>query len=300
MGKKFDVVLGNPPYQTGKGESGGKSSLWRKFTTFGFSLLKENGILSLVVPQLSNTSKDLGPIFAEHQVDFVCTDASNYFSGIGSKFVYWGVSNSPKYKPTKLINQGSYYDVTNEPIPNNPTTEGISILSKLKNISSLEEVYHDRADHNKVKVVDHEARKGVFQSPDWSKKHCFKLRRTSGDTPYFYSSESAPHHDESKITYTQSGNPHFMFHDGESDPISAVKHQSGSFLCTEEESVNMIAVFESKLSKYYQSQVKTGGMCGHMFLKPDIDYTKSYSDEDLYELYNLTAEEVAVVEASNI
>jgi len=28
---KFDIVIGNPPYQSGNGEKGGKHSLWRKF-----------------------------------------------------------------------------------------------------------------------------------------------------------------------------------------------------------------------------------------------------------------------------
>ena len=44
---KFDVVLGNPPFQSGIGE---KDSIWHKFIEKSATIVKENGYISLVHP----------------------------------------------------------------------------------------------------------------------------------------------------------------------------------------------------------------------------------------------------------
>ena len=49
--KKFDVIVGNPPYQTKSDASNTKTqSLWDKFVVKSFDLLKENGHLCMVHP----------------------------------------------------------------------------------------------------------------------------------------------------------------------------------------------------------------------------------------------------------
>ena len=50
---KFDVVIGNPPYQNKtEGNRGGSSSnpLWWEFTNIAFNIVKDNGIVSLITP----------------------------------------------------------------------------------------------------------------------------------------------------------------------------------------------------------------------------------------------------------
>ena len=49
MGKKFDVVIGNPPYQISHGGSAG-SPIWHKFVVLADSLLNEGGYISFVHP----------------------------------------------------------------------------------------------------------------------------------------------------------------------------------------------------------------------------------------------------------
>ena len=90
---KFDVTLGNPPYQSGKGEKGGASSLWRKFVKKAWGLTKDNGYMLFVVPQLPNSSNDLGNIFHKHQTTVVWDDINHHFKGVGSNFKAWAVCN---------------------------------------------------------------------------------------------------------------------------------------------------------------------------------------------------------------
>ena len=289
---KFDVIVGNPPYQSGKGEKGGSSAIWRKFVKTSFNtMLSEDGVLSFVCPKLPNSSKDLGHIFTQHQTLWVDTGVSKYFPRVGSSFIAWAVQNTPKCSKTVFVREGLSIDLTNEALPNIISKPSLSILKKIDNIGMLDMLFSESVVHVKLKEVTD------TQSPTQSEKYRYKLRRTTGENFHCYTSILPTHYHDNKITFTMSGNPDFTYHDGANDPIGAIKHMSGMLLCkTCNDAENMIRVFESKLSKFYKVLLQNGGMSGYIFLRPNIDYTRSWTDQELYEHFNLTQEEIDLIE----
>ncbi len=148
--KKFDIVLGNPPYQSMHTETQRKAknhNLWSVFTKKGFDLVDEKGFLLYVTPPawMSPSSKLLSEIFLKNQLHFVnINECSRHFRGVGSLFSYYLIEKTPIYAPTRFVydfkggskimaQKGtSIYQL--HPgikfIPQLPTPEAFSILEK--------------------------------------------------------------------------------------------------------------------------------------------------------------------------
>jgi hypothetical protein len=98
---KFDVVLTNSPYQDKReGDRKGSSDnpLWKQFTVFGFSLLKDGGIYSGVSPTtIVSGSEKFTNIFlgdkAPYNLEKVDFSADDYFN-VGIKICRWVATNT--------------------------------------------------------------------------------------------------------------------------------------------------------------------------------------------------------------
>ena len=104
---KFDVIIGNPPYQDVKeGTRSGSSSepLWWKITKISFDLLKNDGILSFVTPTtIVNGGEQFTELFlgknAKYDLKKVDFSADNHFK-VGINICRWV---SKKSKPSHFI-----------------------------------------------------------------------------------------------------------------------------------------------------------------------------------------------------
>jgi 16S rRNA G966 N2-methylase RsmD len=290
LNMKFDVIIGNPPFQSGKGETGGRTALWRYFVKKSFSLLNDGGILSFVTPQFPNSSKDLGDIFVKNQTLWVNTDVKKYFKE-GSTFFTWAVKNVKKQTTTKFLFENVDIDITKNELPNIVSEKSISIIEKIKHKESIEILFSEGVNHNKLKEQTE------YQSPVYSELYCYKIRRTVGNTLYSYTSILPTYYRDNKITFTKSGKPNFKYHDGNVDPVGSIKHMSGIILCQNSDIANnMIWVFEnSKLSKFYSLCLNSGGMNGFNFIRPNINYSQPITDDMIYSYYGLTQEEIQTV-----
>jgi tRNA1(Val) A37 N6-methylase TrmN6 len=121
--EKFDVIMGNPPFQkeqsgTRKGSYGGRT-LWNKFIESSFTLLKENGYLTFINPA---NWRGLGEL--------------NYLWEIMSKKQLLYLHIYSKKQGQKLFNVGQRFDLYI--LKNTNNTKQTEIKDELGNIHSID------------------------------------------------------------------------------------------------------------------------------------------------------------------
>jgi hypothetical protein len=252
---KFDVIVGNPPFKNGN-ETGGKSSLWRKIVNKSWTLVKPNGIMTMVAPQFPNSAADLGDIFTKNQTTTVWTNISKYFPGIGSSFFAWSVTKTPNTAKTFFIDEGLHIDVTSKQLPVN--LHCIGLVDKLMQHPTFSCLSSPEYLH--TSVADGKDDKHLYSQP--GPTHPYTIRRTSGDTYAMWGAVKPTDYDTPKVTMTFSGHPHYKYH-SKSDPIGTIKFQSGYIIVKNKtQGENLIKLYESKLYVFLQKQLGTGGMRG--------------------------------------
>ncbi len=133
-GMKFDVIIGNPPYQSANGggskRGSANSPLWMKITQQSLSLLKDNGIMSFITPtNIVNGGDMLTRDFlgSNRKYDIKTLDLSiNKHFKIGIPVCRWVLKNSLTKGNTVNVNDGRVIDTTETTkISDNPMLDSI-------------------------------------------------------------------------------------------------------------------------------------------------------------------------------
>jgi hypothetical protein len=286
---RFDVVVGNPPYQTGNGESGGKHSLWRKFIKKSFELCDNNGYIGIVCPGFPYKAKDIGKYFKENTPLVLNNDVSSYFPGIGSDIKYWivkkGNHNLPFVVDGQIWTNGLEYD---------PTIPVIVTLIR-KKIDKFDkfECKQDRGySSTQLKNDDND----YFTHP--TRKSIYPIRHGSINK-VCYVKEPTECHTKRKVMMVFSGYPAFEYYD-ETTPMSSCYQMSGYIqVANKKEGNALIKLYSSKLYTWLSNPFNKGTFKGVVnYSLPKVDLNKSWSDEELYTHFNLTPEEIDYIEAN--
>lgn len=166
---KFDVIVGNPPYQKPNGSdrmgSRGSSSLWDKFVFKGLDLLKDNGYMGIIHPPAWRKPKERFGLWKEltqnNQLVYLNMrsgrgkqDAFN----IGVRFDYYVVQKTKKYKNTVVIDhENKVYNLDLENynwLPNFAIDEISAMLGNTCNVL-YNTAYHTQHKHSEKKTDDY-------------------------------------------------------------------------------------------------------------------------------------------------
>ena len=292
----FDLVVGNPPYQTENNSTITKTSsnvkLWRIFIEKSLKILKKSGFLNFVTPSSwasgtknpHNSTNLFNDIFNMKNTIFISFDVNHYFSKIGVDFSYYLIQNDSYKGLTKLKCDSiiTEIDLSNfNLLPKIVNNKIFSILNKLSVDKFTFKM--DRKDHYKgslnISITD-EFNIPVYCGPSKG---------------ILYSDKSSPYFKLPKI-FTHRISSLKMLND-ENCEIST-NYSQVYILENGENGKYASELFETKFYKFLYKlfQYTQYNECITLNQLPKIDLSKSWTDKELYEYFNLTQEEIQLIE----
>jgi len=285
---KFDIIVGNPTYQgkNDKGTAKNKShNLWSKFVDKSIDLVKDNGHLDFVTPDswMSANSQILTK-FKEHSLIWCNTDVSKHFS-VGSSFTAWMLEKNKNTNQCYIDGIPVNFSKLNylpRDFHNTYTIHDKVINSAFPKIGALcDTTCH--SDHKHKKLSD--TKDSVYK---------YKTFHTNAQTRF--SKLKSKDFDKNKIVWSLSGYFKPFYDNGNIGTTEVCQYL---LVDDQTEGDNILTYLNSKL---YQFIVTTGKWSGFLNGKvieslPKLP-NKKWTDATLYKQFNLTQDEINVIEST--
>ncbi len=304
---KFDIIVGNPPFE--KTKNGNKkdaaANLWPYFVKVAVEeLLVDGGIVAFITPKGWVTpSADFGKgptgtrildyIKKYQTISINIDECKKYFLGIGSTFSYFIIKKTTKNdKITEIITPTGTFDfkIDNNIIflPSSVSKNSLSINLKVlvspkmswtnnntpegkkfeTNLSDTETSTHN------IKCYMSSAKSGTFQYSS-VKQDVVKMNKVMVSS----SGTFLPVYDNGKLGF---GHNIYVYYLDKGETFDSIK----SFI-------------ESKLIKSILKDNKSSGWTSYALRElPKIDFSRVWTDEELYAHFDLTQEEIDYIEAN--
>jgi hypothetical protein len=284
---KFDVIVENPPYQSGKGEKGGKHSLWRKFVKKSFDLLNKDGYIAVVCPGFPYQANDLSKCFTNNTPHVLVNDVTDHFPGVGSDIKYWIVQEG-KHKVPFMVDGVHWPNGLKDDPTSNPVVIGIK---KKLSAFSVFECKQDKG-YNSTQYKNDSS--DYFDSPQGIS--IYPIRHAS-TVKTCYVSKPTECHNKNKVMMTFSGYPDFEYFDGKTNPMSSCYQMSGYIeVKNTKEGKNLINLYKTKLYTFLSSLDGAGMRGTNNYCLPRVDLSVVWSDKALYQYFGLDQDEINFIE----
>lgn len=296
---QFDVVLTNPPFQDSVNRRKTPHKLWIDFTVATFDrFLREGGTLCQVSPaSFSSPSNIILELMKHYQTSVLRFDTEPHFPTVGSSFSDYCIRKIPhSAAPTRVIRQSGEFDLLLDEtvvyLPNDLCERSMSIHNKVV-FSAVEKlpVEWDYVTAHNIRRYDAEPTLAETQS----ESHPYPVFHTNRSI--WYSSMRQEWAGSPKVMWTRSGYTKPFFDAGilgGTDMVYFVRVDS------EAEGVALASNMNLQLMQYIYRTAKWSGFGNERVFTslPRLPRDRALTDIEMFELFGLTAEEVAYVEAA--
>jgi hypothetical protein len=267
--KKFDVVVGNPPFQSEKRT--GTQPLWPLFAKKAYELLTDVGVLALIVPNK----------WCGHTTNVIKGNI-HLFSLFKFNLKFANISECSKYFP----NVGGYKDSFSYFV----VDKSFSGKSKIRNMDGFVEI--DISDWKYLSLRNisdqtHQILKKTQSHGDWNFYQCSNGFKNTNSKRIVISMASRLHYDKLNVYWDYNSN----FPATSKSTITRKVFQNSS-------QKKVDSIFRSKLFRFLHFIYWNGDNFSSTFYNslPFLDPTELWTDQKIYEHFGFTNEEISYIE----